>query len=88
MSFEGHVQNGVVVLDNGQALPDGTRVEVIVREPSVSNGASVSPTARQAARTRFERHFGEVNLGAPTGADNDGIDADLAREYAQMHEGE
>jgi hypothetical protein len=32
MSFEGQVQNGVVVLDNGQQLPDGTRVEVIVRE--------------------------------------------------------
>ena len=34
MSFEGTVQNGVVVLDNGNTLPDGTRVEVTVREAS------------------------------------------------------
>jgi hypothetical protein len=41
MSFEGHVQNGVVVLDNGQQLPDGTRVEVVVREMP-----AVKPTLR------------------------------------------
>ncbi|MBI2806532.1 MAG: hypothetical protein HYX68_16245 [Planctomycetes bacterium] len=35
MSFEGTVQNGVVVFDSEQQLPDGTRVEVIVQEPSV-----------------------------------------------------
>jgi hypothetical protein len=32
MSFQGTVQNGVVVFDNHQQLPEGTRVEVIVRE--------------------------------------------------------
>lgn len=32
MTLEGTIQNGVVVLDDGQQLPDGTRVEVIVRE--------------------------------------------------------
>jgi hypothetical protein len=32
MSFEGTVQNGVIVLDAGHRLPEGTRVEVIVRE--------------------------------------------------------
>jgi hypothetical protein len=32
MQLEGTVQNGVVVLDNGQHLPEGTRVEVKVRE--------------------------------------------------------
>jgi hypothetical protein len=35
MSLEGKVENGVVVLDNGQQLPEGTRVEVIVREPAL-----------------------------------------------------
>ncbi len=33
---------------------------------------------RQAARERFERHFGEVDLGRPTGVENESIDADLA----------
>ena len=34
MSFEGEVQNGVVVLDEACQLPEGTRVEVIVRTAS------------------------------------------------------
>jgi hypothetical protein len=40
MSFEGIVQNGVVVLEGDQKLPEGTRVEVIVRDgrkPSLSD---------------------------------------------------
>jgi hypothetical protein len=32
---------------------------------------------KQEARDRFERHFGEVDLGRATGADNEAIDADL-----------
>ena len=39
----------------------------------------------QAARERFERHFGEVDLGRPTGVDNAQIDTDLGREYAETH---
>jgi len=42
--------------------------------------------AKQAARERFEKHFGAVNLGHPTGADNESIDADLARAYDTRHE--
>ena len=41
---------------------------------------------KQAARARFERHFGEVDLSHATGMDNEQIDADLAREYASAHE--
>lgn len=41
---------------------------------------------QHAARERFERHFGEVDLAEATGADNEQIDADLAREYADTHE--
>ena len=32
MSFQGTIQNGVVVFDDHQQLPDGTRVEIIVQE--------------------------------------------------------
>jgi hypothetical protein len=35
---------------------------------------------------RLRRHFGAVNLGAPTGADNASIDADLARSYSSMNQ--
>ncbi|NJK54214.1 MAG: hypothetical protein HC936_18150 [Leptolyngbyaceae cyanobacterium SU_3_3] len=43
---------------------------------------------RNAARTRFERHFGTLELGSSTDLGNESIDADLAREYASTHEGE
>ena len=44
-------------------------------------------TAEQhAARVRFEQHFGEVDLPDTTRADNEHIDADLAREYSDTHE--
>jgi predicted transcriptional regulator len=46
----------------------------------------ITEAEKKAARERFERHFGEVNLGHATGTDNEGIDADLARAYADSHE--
>jgi hypothetical protein len=39
----------------------------------------------QEARERFERHFGTVSFGS---ADNEQIDADLAREYGRTHDGD
>jgi hypothetical protein len=41
---------------------------------------------QHAARVCFERHFGEVDLPDARGADNEQIDADLAREYSDTHE--
>ncbi|MGH9426672.1 MAG: hypothetical protein ACRD2L_10290 [Terriglobia bacterium] len=41
---------------------------------------------QRAAWERLQQHFGAVNLGSPTGADNESIDADLAREYNSRHE--
>jgi len=41
---------------------------------------------KETARTRFERHFGTLNLGSETNVDNESIDADLVREYASTHE--
>jgi hypothetical protein len=41
---------------------------------------------QQTARERFERHFGELDLSHATDADNEQIDADLVREYADTHE--
>ena len=49
-------------------------------------GSQQAESEKQAARERFEHHFGEVNLGYATGVDNERIDADLAREYADLHE--
>jgi hypothetical protein len=41
--------------------------------------ASLTEAEKQAARERFERHFGEVDLGYEMGVDNEQIDADIAR---------
>jgi hypothetical protein len=43
---------------------------------------TINEAEKQAARERFERHFGSIDLGHPTGADNESIDADLGREYS------
>ena len=45
-----------------------------------------SDEARRAARERLWSHV--VSLGKPTGIDNEGIDADLVREYGDSHEPE
>lgn len=46
----------------------------------------LTESEKQAARERFRRMIGAVHLGYPLGADNESIDADLAREYADTHE--
>jgi hypothetical protein len=68
MSFEGEIRNGVVVLDNGHQLPDGTRVEVTV-SPQQSAPQRVSmlelleslPPGPRAFPTweEYERHLRE-----------------------------
>ena len=37
---------------------------------------------KASARQRFRRHAGIISLGYATGADNESIDADLAKAYA------
>ena len=51
-----------------------------VMESLYAGGRSKSPDAR-AARSRFERCFGSVDLGRPIGIGNEAIDADLAHGY-------
>ena len=40
MTIAGTVQNGVVILDGAPALPDGTRVEVVVPKPPPTPSAT------------------------------------------------
>lgn len=35
--------------------------------------------------SKFERHFGEIDLGIARNLENESIDADLAKEYASNH---
>jgi len=65
----------------------GTLEQQYGRARASQSGGETRPGAHeQAARERFERHFGEVDLDDATGADNARIDADLAQEYADTHD--
>ena len=46
----------------------------------------LSPEEIERQDARLRRHFGAVNSGDPHSCDNERIDADLAREYADDHE--
>lgn len=41
---------------------------------------------QEEARQRFRNHAGAICLGSATGADNESIDADLARAYADEYQ--
>ncbi len=41
---------------------------------------------KEAARAKFEGHFGTLEFEHPSTLDNESIDADLVREYASTHE--
>ncbi|MDQ3685130.1 MAG: antitoxin family protein [Acidobacteriota bacterium] len=60
-------------------LKPNTRVRLTIVVPESS---------RDVSRGSLRELFGSVDLGYPTGADNESIDRDLAREYAATHEDE
>ncbi|MGV0025224.1 hypothetical protein [Phormidesmis priestleyi] len=41
---------------------------------------------KNAARARFEHHFGTLKIDDDMSLDNESIDADLVREYGSTHE--
>lgn len=70
----------------------GGTVEQYVLEFLAKHGPKPRPSLTEeesrAAWERLLRHAGAENLGYATGADNESIDADLAREYGSTHEEE
>jgi hypothetical protein len=62
--------------------PENLAAVTLERQLGTPQRAAHEEAEQQAARERFERHFGEINVGHPAGADNDRIDADLASAYA------
>lgn len=68
-------------------LPDSLRepLERVAAQMGQTPEAWVRAIVRQRLcqpDDRLRSHFGAVDLGAPTGAANEGIDADLAHSYA------
>jgi hypothetical protein len=72
------------------ARRDGKSTEQVALEYLARRAAErrpkLSEEERQAARDRLLRYAGAVNSGDPNSADNERIDADLAREYTRTHE--
>ena len=58
----------------------------LLQDPALNKSTAFTEAEKQAARERFERHFGAVNLGQATGVGNEGIDADLARAYGDTEQ--
>jgi hypothetical protein len=71
--------------------PPSSNEELRARIERVYPGVLGPPDTRteeekRAATEAFNRLIGSVRSGRPTGADNEQIDADLAREYGDNHE--
>lgn len=76
-TLEATYDGSVLRLDEPLNLQPNTRVRVTIEtreDPPL------------ASRGTLRELFGSVDLGYPTGADNESIDADLAREYSSTHE--
>jgi hypothetical protein len=74
------------------AARDGRTTEAVVLEYLARHAPKPRPKLSEeeleAAREQLRQHAGAVSLGYPTGADNESIDRDLEREYANNHEDE
>jgi hypothetical protein len=66
MQLEGTVQDGVVVLDRKDAIPEGTRVEVI---PIPANPPPSGTEASDAGRSLWDRLANVVGKGTGLPAD-------------------
>jgi predicted DNA-binding antitoxin AbrB/MazE fold protein len=74
--IEAVYENGVLRPEEPLDLKPNTRVRVTIE----------SHAASERSPGILRELFGSIDLGHPTGVDNDVIDADLAREYASTNE--
>ncbi|NOT60436.1 MAG: hypothetical protein HOP19_09455 [Acidobacteria bacterium] len=77
--------NGAVTLLEPLRLNKKSRAILTLLE---SERALLTEEETQLAEVRFARWIGAASLGYPTGADNESIDADLAREYGRGLDGD
>lgn len=57
-------------------------VALLSKQGSADSSILPSPERQEQARKKFKSHAGAVSLGYATGVDNQEIDADLAKAYA------
>lgn len=80
--------NGNVTLLEPIRLSKKTRAIVTLLEVDNVARKPLSEEEKRLAEERFARWIGAVNSGNPNSADNEQIDADLAREYGATHDDE
>lgn len=83
------MQTDVQEIYQNQVLPLSEKERLKLAALIISDISNKSENGGAKKQTGGIREmFGSVSLGQPTGADNEQIDADLAREYASTHEDE
>jgi N-acetylglucosamine-6-phosphate deacetylase len=60
-------------------------VTVLSRQGETVARVTLSPEQQEQVRQKFKSHAGAISLGHATGSDNQAIDADLARAYADEY---
>lgn len=60
-------------------------VTVLSRQAAVASKVVTSLEQQEQARQKFKSHAGAISLGSATGTENEAIDADLARAYANEY---
>ncbi len=81
-------QDGNVTLLEPLRLKKKSRAIVTLLESDDVTIKPLSDEEIRLAEERFARWIGAVNSGNPQSADNEQIDADLAREYGATHDDE
>jgi hypothetical protein len=60
-------------------------IATLTKQDSFINSAVGSQEQQEEARQRFWSHAGAISLGYATGVDNESIDADIAKAYADEY---
>jgi hypothetical protein len=60
-------------------------VTVLSRQGAAANRVMLSLEQQEQARQKFKSHAGAISLGYATGIDNEAIDADIAKAYADEY---
>lgn len=66
--------------------PELLAAELLEQKFFQNVGLLLGDTEKEVARSNFERHFGTLELDSSVDVDSESIDADLALEYANLHE--
>ncbi|MBE9136160.1 hypothetical protein IQ254_02910 [Nodosilinea sp. LEGE 07088] len=60
-------------------------VTILSRQGAVASKVMLSVEQQEQARQKFKSHAGAISLGYATGTNNEAIDADLAKAYADEY---